>query len=280
MTSFEHHQASIHSSRAPHPVDQAQGLRQMFTSRVLRFIPVVSNPSAGCGGLVLERLCAAYAGFDLRTLVVDASDQARPPGELAEFDLADGIEPLSSQVSYMPARGLPLRYADARGSCSALLDTLAIAAPQSDVVLVHASASELVRLFAARSGGLNIRPLVFTNDLAEGLKDAYAAVKVLSQRGRWMAYDLLVCATARSQQAAPVAERLARCADNFLGVAQRDWQLLDPREPATTEPHPRFMEMAAGLLHGAVPLTLGDAAFDHLTSPGAALPSRATSVLN
>lgn len=266
--------------RVRQPVDQAQGLRQMFASRVLRFVPVVANPSAGCGGLVLERLCAAYADFDLHTLVVDASDQARPPCELAEFDLAEGVETLSSLISYMPARGLPLRFADARGSCSSLLDALADASPQSDVVLVHAKASELVRLFGQRARGINLRPLLFTNDLAEGLTDAYASVKVLSQRGGWMAYDLLVCATARSQQAAPVAERLARCADDFLGVAQRDWQLLDPREPATAEPHPRFMEMAAGLLHGALPLTLGDKAFDHLMSPGAALPSRAAPVLN
>jgi len=180
----------------------------------------------------------------------------------------------------MPARGLPLRYADARGSCAALLDALADAAPQCDVVLVHASASELVRMFAQRAQGINLRPLVFTNDLAEGLRDAYAAVKVISQRGRWMAYDLLVCATARSEQAQPVAERLARCADDFLGVAQRDWQLLDPRDSAAQDPHARFMEMAAGLLHGALPLSLSDSAFDHLMSPGAALPSRAAPVLN
>jgi hypothetical protein len=260
------HQAPTGTSRA-HPVDQAQGLRQMFASRVLRFIPVVSNPAAGCGGLVLERLCAAYASFGLHTLVVDASDQARPPCELAEFDLAEGVEPLSQQISYMPARGLPLRFADARGACGSLLDALADAAPQSDVVLVHASASELVRLFAQRAQGLNLRPLVFTNDLAEGLRDAYAAVKVMSQRGRWMAYDLLVCATARSEQAQPVAERLARCAYDLLVCA-------------TADPHPRFMEMAAGLLHGALPLSLSDSAFDHLMSPGAALPSRAAPVLN
>lgn len=280
MIRTERQEVSNSPPRARQPVDQAQGLRQMFASRVLRFVPVVANPSAGCGGLVLERLCAAYADFDLHTLVVDASDQARPPCELAEFDLAEGVEALSSLISYMPARGLPLRFADARGSCGSLLDALADASPQSDVVLVHASASELVRLFGQRARGLNLRPLLFTNDLAEGLTDAYASVKVLSQRGGWLAYDLLVCATARSQQAAPVAERLARCADDFLGVAQRDWQLLDPREPAAAEPHPRFMEMAAGLLHGALPLTLGDKAFDHLMSPGAALPSRAAPVLN
>jgi hypothetical protein len=280
MIRTERQQVSPNAPQPHHPVDQAQGMRQMFASRILRFIPVVSNPSAGCGGLVLERLCAAYASFDLHTLVVDASDQARPPCELAEFDLAEGVEVLSDQVSYMPARGLPLRFADARGSCSSLLDALADASPQTDVVLVHASASELVRMFAGRARGINLHPLLFTNDLAEGLKDAYASVKVISQRGGWMAYDLLVCATTRSMQAEPVAERLARCADDFLGVAQREWQLLDPREPAAADPNPKFMELAVSLFHGALPHTLGDAAFDHLMSPGAALPSRVAPVLN
>jgi hypothetical protein len=281
MINTERQQATPSTQPHLHPVDQAAGLRQMFSSRVLRFVPVVANPAARCGGLVLERLCTAYAGFGLHTLVVDASDQARTPCELADFDMAEGVEVLSKQVSYMPARGLPLRYVDARGSCASLLDAVADTCPQSDVVLVHASASELVRMFAGRARGIDLRPVLFTNDLAESLKDAYGAVKVISQRGGWMAYDLLVCATGRSQQAQPVAERLARCADDFLGVAQREWQLLDPREPATADPDPKFMELAAKLLHGALPHALGDNAFDQLTSPGAALPSRRTThILN
>lgn len=266
---------------AMHPVDQAQGLRQMFATRVLRFIPVVANPrAASAGGLVLERLCAAYGACGLHTLVVDASEQARPPGELAEFDLAEGVERLSSQVSYMAARGLPLTFADARGSCETLLDALADASPQSDVVLVHAPASELVRIFARRGRHANLRPLVFTNDMAEGLTDAYAAVKVLSQRGGWMAYDLVMCAPRRSTQADEVIVRLARCADDFLGVAQRTALRLDPFEPASLDPDARFMDMAAGLLRSALPHTLGDNAFDHLVSPGAALPARQSAVLN
>lgn len=262
------------------PTDQAAGLRQMFAARVIRFIPVVANASAACGGLVLERLCAAYGSFGLNTLVVDASDQARPPSELSDFDLSEGIEVLSSQVSYMPARGLPLRHVDARGSCATLLDALADASPQSDVVLIHAPASELVRIFSQRARASNLRPLLFCNDLAEGLTDAYTAIKTITQRGHWMAYDLIVCASARSQQADEVGRRLAQCADNFLGAAQRRCLRLDPHESATVDPTPAFMELAAGLLQCAWVQTLGDTAFDHLVSPGAALPSRATPVLN
>lgn len=270
----------VRSALPAHPVDQAQGLRQMFAARVLRFIPVVANARSGGGGLVLERLCAAYAACGLNTLVVDAGEQARAPSELAEFDPSEGIERLSEQVSYMAARGLPLKYADARGSCSTLLDALADASARSDVILVHASASELVRIFVDRSRGHNLRPLVFTNDLAEGLTDAYAAVKVLSQRGGWLAYDLLMCASRRSQQADEVIRRLAQCSDQFLGAAQRVALRLDPFEPASIDPDARFMELAAGLLHCALPHTLGETAFDHFLSPGAALPARVSVALN
>lgn len=262
------------------PVDQAHGLRRMFASRVLRFVPVVASAEARCGGLVLERLCTAYETLGLHTLVVDAGPQARAPGELVSFDVAEGIETLSPHVSYMAARGLPLRFADARGSCGALLDALADASPQSDVILLHASASELVRLLGQRGRGANLRPLIYTNDLAEGLKQAYAAVKVLTQRGGWLAYDLLVCAPTDSPQAEEVAGRLARCADDFLGAAQRVALRLDPREASRTTPDDRFLSLAGELLHAALPHTLGDSAFDHLVSPGAALPSRVAPVLN
>ena len=280
MTRYARSKARSAHNGADHPADQAHGLRQMFASRVLRFIPVVANTSSGCGGLVLERLCAAYASFGLNTLVLDASEQARAPSELVAFDLAEGIEMLSSQVSYMPARGLPLRHVDARGSCASLLPALADASPRSDVVLVHAPASEIVRLFAQPAQGQCLRPLVFPNDMAEGLTAAYAAVKTLHQRAGWMSYDLLVCAPLESPHAEPVAQRLARCADDFLGGVQRSAQQLDPQQTASADPDPHFMAMAAALLHGALPLSLGDAAFEHLTSPGSALPGRVASAHN
>ena len=161
-----------------------------------------------------------------------------------------------------------------------LLDALADASPQSDVVLIHAPANELVRIFSQRARASNLRPLLFCNDLAEGLTDAYTAIKTITQRGHWMAYDLIVCASARSQQADEVGRRLAQCADNFLGAAQRRCLRLDPHESAIVDPNPEFMELAAGLLQCAWVQTLGDTAFDHLVSPGAALPSRAAPVLN
>lgn len=263
-----------------HQVDQAQGLRRMFASRVVRLVPVVANPTAGCGGKVLERLCSAYTGFGLHTLVVDASPQAREPGELVAFDLAEGIVRLSDLVSYMPARGLPLRHVDAKGSCATLLDALAEAAPQADVILVHATASETVRLFAERARGQHVVPLVYSRDRAESLRDAYAAVKLLGQRGGWPTYDLLVCAPEASPLADEIAHRLSQCADAFLGMAQRSTVRLDANEPAEVEPTGRLQELAATLLRGALQHALSDAAFDHLMSPGAALPTCATPAIN
>ena len=265
---------------AARPVDQAHGLRQMFQARVLRFIPVVSNPEVMYGGVVLERLCAAYAGFGLRTLVVDAGERARRPSELAEFDLREGVEELSPHVHYLPAKGLPLKHVDAQGCSQTLVDDIADAAPQADVVLLHAPASELVRVLGRRSRGHNVRPLLFTDERAEGLTHAYAGVKVMAQRANWMAHDLIVCAGPNSQLAPQVARRLAQCADSFLHAAQHAWLPINPMEPATREPSARFLEMAADLLRCAMPHTLGDSAFDQLVKPGAALPSRHAPVFN
>lgn len=252
----------------------------MFPNRVLRFVPVVSNPHVIYGGIVLERLCAAYAGFGLKTLVVDAGERARAPSELASFDLGEDIEALSSDVSYLPARGLPLRHVDAQGSSGGLVEVLADAAPQTDVVILHASASELVRVLGKRAKGHNLRPLLFTDANPAGLTHAYAAVKVMVQRAQWMAHDLIVCAGPGSKMGAQVASRLASCADSFLGAAQRDWVLINPMEPASQDPSDAFLSMAADQLRCALPHALGENAFDQLVSPGAALPSRRTPVFN
>lgn len=262
-----------------HPVDQAHGLRQMFQSRPLRFIPVVSNPDVIYGGLVLERLCTALAGLGLRTLVVDAGERAREPGELAAFDLSDAIERLSEHVSYLPARGLLRRHVDAEGHSDALLDVIRQAAPRCDVVLLHAPAADLVRLLARRAQGHAMRPLVFMDDNAESLTHAYGAVKVMAQRAGWMSFDLMLCTAPDAPRARLMADRMARCADRFLGATQRDWVVLNPLEPAQQDPGPRFVDMTSDLLrcalaHASVAMTT---AAPH---PGAALPSRLTPVFN
>jgi hypothetical protein len=113
-----------------------------------RFVAVVANPQMAFSGLVLERLARACSAAAGSTLVVDAS-AAPEPHELVALDLAAGIEPFGSGLDYLAARGLPLRHVNSRGSCAGFLQAVVDAAPAADVVIVHAEASELGRLFTA-----------------------------------------------------------------------------------------------------------------------------------
>jgi flagellar biosynthesis protein FlhG len=270
---------------APGPADQAHGLRRLFAGHTLRFVPVVSNPHMAFGGVVLERLCAAWAQRGLTTLVVDAGEQASEPCELAEFDLREGIEPLSRHVRFLAARGLPLRHVDARGSSSSFLDALAQAAPDVDVVLVHASASDVGRLFGRavrREGAQRLSPLVLVDPQASSITHAYAGIKLLAQRAGLLAHDLVVCGKARSPVLAQIAQRLSTCADGFLGAAQRGWVELDPAQPATQPPTAAFSQLAAQLLEVALPLAAPapDSTLGSLPRLPSALPSRPGPVLN
>ena len=214
---------------ALHPHDQAAGLRQLFAGRRTRFVPVVSNPHVPFSGVMLERLATACNELGASALVVDAGDLSPPPREIAALDLAEAIEHLSPQVAYLAARGLPLSYVDARGSTAAFLQALGDAAPQAGVVLVHAGATELARLFARRS----VRCLLLASDHPDSVTHAYASLKLLAGRAGLMAYDLLLAADSRSPRAARIAHHVARCADDFIGAVLHDSLLVDPAVAAT-----------------------------------------------
>ena len=77
--------------------DQAAGLRRMFAGASPCFVPVVSNPHLGCGGVLLERLSTALVERGARVLVVDAAERAAAAGEMALIDLAQCVERLSPQ---------------------------------------------------------------------------------------------------------------------------------------------------------------------------------------
>jgi hypothetical protein len=206
------------------PQDQAHGLRQLFAAAHQRFVPLVQNPHVAFGGVAMERLCAAFGEQRLHTLVVDAADTASSAHELAQVDLSACIEPLSPSVSYLAARGLPMRHLDARGTTGGFLDALAEAAPRADVVVVHAGASDIARLFARRMP----RPILQAADAPDSLTHAYASMKLLTQRLGVMSYDLLIAAPGESPRVPRIADRLADCADRFLGAALHDWALADP----------------------------------------------------
>ena len=230
------------------PLDQAHGLRRLFAHARVRFIPVVANPHVAFGGVMLERLCTALAELGKHTLVVDASERASEPSELAQLDLGEGIERLSPQVSYLAARGLALKYVDARGSTFGLLQAVSDAAPECDVILVHAGASELCRMFTRTGESFGVRPLLLADDRPASVTHAYAAMKLLTQRAGLVVHDLLLGAAPNSPRAERIAMQLAICADDFLGAVLRDWAQLDLATDAGEAPTPALRRLVRELL--------------------------------
>ena len=235
-----------HSS--PHfPQDQAHGLRQLFGHARVRMVPVVANPHMAFGGVMLERLCTAFSEHGSHVLVIDAADRSPAPAEIAVMDLGECIETLSPQVSYLAARGLPLRYVDSQGSTASFLRAATDAAPQADVVLVHAAETDLCRLFMRSEA----RPLLLADDRPSSVTHAYAAMKLLSQRAGLMVHDLLLCASSSSPRAERIAVQLATCADDFLGAVLRDWLHVDPAADARDPTTPALRRWAREVLQPA-----------------------------
>lgn len=227
------------------PLDQADGLRRLFAGAAARcMIPLTANPHAAFPAVVIERLTLAFAAAGRHTLVIDAADASPAPAELARLDLAAAMEPLGRDVTYLAARGLPLAHVDTRGSAAGWLDAVADAAPQADVVLVHAGPSELARMFQRRPA----RPLVIGADHPESIKHAYAAVKLLAQRCSLMTFDLLLVAAPESPRALHIVNSLAGCADGFLGCLLHDWAVVDPASALDAPPTDALLRVARAQL--------------------------------
>lgn len=224
-------------------LDQAHGLRRLFEHAQVRFVPIVSNPHVAFGGVMLERLCSAFAEQGKHTLMVDASEQSGEPSEMALMDLSDCIESLAPQVSYLAARGLPLKFVDAQGSTRAFLQAAADAAPHADVVLVHASAAEHCRLFARGNADAAACPLLLADDRPVSVTHAYAAMKLLTLRAGLVVHDLLLGAAPQSPRAERIAQQLASCADMFAGAVLRDWAQLDPASDTNDAPTPALRRL-------------------------------------
>ena len=208
------------------PLDQADGLRRLFAGRRHHVLPLAANPHVPFSGVVLDRLAAVLAALGHRVLVVDAGAESPPPHELAQLDLASCIETLSPQVSYLPARGLPLQHVDTRGSAAGFLDALQRAAPQADVVLLHADALDLSRVLKRMSA----RPVLLGADPPESIKHAYASCKLLAQRCGLLSFDLLLAAAGQSPRSAAIKASLAGCADQFLGAVLMHSATVDPAD--------------------------------------------------
>ena len=250
----------------PMPLDQAYGLRRLFAHTRVCMVPVVSNPNVAFGGVMLERLCTAFAEHGKHTLVVDASERASEPFEMAAVDLSVCIEQLSPQVSYLAARGLPLRHVNAAGSTASFLQAALQAAPGCDVLLVHASASDLCRLFMRNGDTISVRPLLLADDRPASVTHAFAAMKLLTQRAGLVVHDLLLGAAAHSPRSERIAMQLATCADDFLGAVLRDWVQIDPATDAREAPTPELRRLVREQLRSA----LGETAMTEAAPPAAA----------
>jgi hypothetical protein len=255
-----------HAPQHSRPHDQAQGLRRLFAQPRLRLVPVVANPHMAFSGIILERLCAALAGQGAHTLVVDASDAAPAADELATMGLADCVEALSPAMSYLAARDLPLRYVDTHGSTASFLQAVVDAAPQAEVVIVHASASDLARLFARQTLVSHVMPLLLADDRPASVTHAYAAMKWLALRADLRVHHLLLEVSSASPRATRIAEQLARCADTFLGALLQDWTLVDPAGHDAEPPPEGLRRLARRLLASSGP----DAAEEALAMPNPA----------
>ncbi len=234
------------------PLDQADGLRRLFAHAQVHLVPVVSNPHMAFGGVMLERLCSGFAEQGCHTLVIDAGENAPEPSEMAQVDLSECIETLSREVSYLAARGLPLRYVDAQGSTAGFLDAVTRAAPGADVVLVHASATDLCRLFMRGESVTRPRPLLLADDRPVSVTHAYAAMKLLTQRGGLLVHDLLLSAAPSSPRAERIAMQIATCADDFLGAVLRDWMQVDPASDPRATATPALRRWVRDTLQPAV----------------------------
>jgi len=216
----------------PAPLDQADGLRRLFAHARVRFVPVASNPHVAFGGVMLERLCTAFGEHGKHTLVVDAGERSPAHADMAPVELAECIETLSHQVSYLAARGLPIKFVDTHGSTASFLQAVSDAAPHADVVLIHAPANDLCRLFAKSEA----RPLLLADDRPASVTHAYASMKLMTQRAGLVVHDLLLSAAASSPRAERIAMQIATCADDFLGAVLRDWVQIDPATDAQDAP--------------------------------------------
>lgn len=241
--------------------DQADGLRRLFAASRVCFVPLVSNPHVAFGGVMIDQLAAAYAECGAHVLVVDAAEHSPAPHELTQLELRMGLESLSPRLTYLAARGLSLRHVDATGSTAAFLEVLAQAAPQADVIVVHAGAAELARLFAQRAA----RGLLLASDHPAAVTQAYASMKVLSQRARMQVFDLLIGAAATSPRTERIAEHLAGCADQFLNVLLRDWAAVDPAVDLDEPPCAALRRLARDTLmpERTDPAPLDESMHDH-----------------
>ena len=239
--------AHAFSASARMPLDQADGLRRLFAGRRAELLPICANPHVAFSAGVLDRLAAVLAAQGRDVLVVDAAGTSPLPHELAAVDLAACIEPIDTRVSYLPARGLPLAHVDTRGGAGGFIDALHQAAPQAEVIVLHADATDLARILKHREA----RPLLLGADHPESIKHAYANAKMLARRCELMTYDLLLVCAPHSPRTAAIGRSLASCLENFLGALLCGAAVIDPAGELSDPPDSDLLQLLDAQSAGA-----------------------------
>ena len=162
---------------------------------------------------------------------------------MAAIDLADCIETLSPQVSYLAARGLPLRHVErARFDRAVPAGARCRAAPAATWCWCTPGDRPVPPVHAQRRAH-RVRPLLLADDRPVSVTHAYAAMKLLTQRAGLVVHDLLLGARRNSPRAERIAMQLATCADDFLGAVLRDWVQIDPATDAREAPTPALRRL-------------------------------------
>lgn len=179
-----------HSSTIPPAtwgLDQAAGLRRQCQGQWVRVLGIVSNPAAPWSGVMLELVTDALSSLGHHTLLVDGSETAGPPNSWARIDLRWAVQQRHAHYAYLAARGF-LREQRSLGKPAAQLRSeLADAAPQADVVVVHAPAEELCALLQ----GMPWSPLILADASPKSLAHALVSLQRLGTPNSG-SFDLLL----------------------------------------------------------------------------------------
>ena len=220
-----------------------------------------TSPSAAC----CSSASAPRSPSAAHTLVVDAGERAGAAGEMALIDLG-AVRRAAVAAGLLPGRARPADPLRRRRPARPAPSSSASPKPRRgcDVVLVHASAAELCRLFARaarRSAAIAAPcPIVLADDRPPSVTHAYAAMKLLAQRAGLVVHDLLLGAAPHSPRAERIAAKLAdlrrqlpRRACCATGPGSTRPATPPSRRPATLR---RLVRRAASTSHAAMPARL------------------------
>jgi hypothetical protein len=226
---------SFYPTSRPAPLDQADGLRRLFAGQGARgsqLLALVANPHLPFGGLAVDRVVSALTAQGHRVLIVDAASGSPEPHELAQVDLAACIERIAPQAHYLCARGLPMSFVDTRGSTSSFVyaveEAATRAAINTDVLLLHADATDLARVLKSHPTASQLRPMLLGSDNAESIKHAYASAKLLATRNALLSYDLLLVSAPHVSRLTSIVTSLGDCIENFLSGVLCHSAVIDP----------------------------------------------------